>query len=179
MFRKTASHALFLLLNVCIACQAYASQPQTWGRVNMTGSIIETACAIDVASRDQTVEIGTLPLSHIARDGQGSTLAFSIKLVNCILAKNYNSLPDWHRFQLTFEGDEDSGSFSMKGDAQGIALQIVDGSGNVVKPGTQLPVVEIVPDEMRLNYFLRLVSNNQLLRVGEYSSTVKFKMDYH
>ncbi|CAI1542733.1 TPA: fimbrial protein [Serratia fonticola] len=179
MLQKITSYAIFLLLNVCIVLQVCASQPQGGGQVNMTGSIIETACAIDTDNRDQTIEMGTLPLSHIARDGQDIVLPFSIKLVNCVLARNDSLLTDWHHFQLTFDGDEDSGHFGIKGDAKGIALKIVDSGGNIARPGRQLPVADIVPNEMILNYSLQVVSNNQLLRVGDYTSTVKFKIDYY
>lgn len=42
-----------------------------WGRVNMQGAVIETACAIDTESRDQTIDMSIAPLSQIIRDGKG------------------------------------------------------------------------------------------------------------
>ncbi|WP_261446201.1 fimbrial protein [Serratia fonticola] len=179
MSRKKGGYPLFLLLSLCAAGPAWAAQPQGWGRVNMLGAIIETACAIDTRSRDQTINMGVLPIGQIARDGQGVIRPFSIRLVNCILVRNDKMLPDWRYFQITFDGHADTGLFSVSGAAKGIALQITDGQGHIATPGEPLPFGEITPSEMLLNYSLRLVSNRQVLRAGEYSSTIKFKMDYY
>jgi len=145
----------------------------------MVGEIIETACAIDTKSRDQTIEIGNLPISQIARDGQGEPHLFSIRLVNCELARQDTSLADWRHFQITFDGAADAGLFSIGGAAKGFALQLSDSHGNIATPGSPLPVGDISAKEMLLNYSLRVVSNHQLLQVGEYNSTVRFKMDYY
>lgn len=48
------------------------------GRVNMQGSIIDTACAIAVESREQTIDMGITPLSEIIRDGHGRTKNFPL-----------------------------------------------------------------------------------------------------
>jgi type 1 fimbria pilin len=179
MLRKAGGYTLFLLLSLCSAGKGWAKDPQGWGRVNMVGAIIETACAIDTSSRDQTINMGLVPISQIARDGQGLTRPFSIRLVNCILTRNDKTLPDWRHFQITFDGHADAGLFSVSGAAKGVALQIADDQGNIAMPCAPLPFGVIKPSEMLLNYSLRLVGNRQVLRAGEYNSTVKFKMDYY
>ncbi|WP_248006631.1 fimbrial protein [Serratia fonticola] len=179
MLRKIGGTALFMLLNIAFVGPVQSAQPQGWGRVNMAGAIIKTACAIGTLSQDQTINLGSLPASQIARDGQSGIRPFSIQLVNCILAREDKWLPNWQHFQITFEGDNDAGLFGIEGEAKGIALQITDSYGNIAIPGTPLPVGEIAANEMQLNYSLRLVSNHQSLHVGQYSSTVKFKMDYY
>ncbi|CAI1938643.1 TPA: fimbrial protein [Serratia fonticola] len=176
---KIAAAPLFLLLNICIVGQANSSQQQDWGQVKMVGAVSKAACAIDTLSRDQTINIGTLPTSQIARDGQGRMQPFSIRLVSCILTpKNRPSLERRH-FQITFDGRVDAGLFGVEGKAKGIALQLTDSKGNIVVPGVPLPVGEITAKEMILNYSLRVVANRQLLSAGEYTSAVKFKMDYY
>lgn len=179
MSLKIGALSLFLLVNLSVVSAAESSQTQGWGKVNMVGAIIETACAIDTMSRDQTINMGTLPISQIARDGQGLMRPFSIRLVNCVLARQNQSLPDWHYFQITFDGPAEAGLFGVEGDAKGVALQLTDSLGNIARPGAPLPLGEIATKDMLLNYSLRLVSNQQALRAGEYSSTVKFKMDYY
>lgn len=158
---------------------AEAVQSQGWGRVNMIGSIIEAACAIDVFSQDQTINIGILPINQIAQDGLSTKRSFSIQLISCILAKDNQPLPDLRHVQITFDGQADAGAFGVEGEAKGIALQITDSRGNIVMPGVPLPVGNITAKDMLLNYSIRLVKNHQLLHSGEYSSTVKFKMDYY
>ncbi|WP_426785551.1 fimbrial protein [Rahnella variigena] len=179
MSKKMGISALLILLNISVVGQVLASDPQGWGKVYMLGSIIETACAIDISSRDQTIDMGLMPVSVIAREGQSITRPFTIQLVNCTLAKNSKSQPEWQHFQVTFDGKPDAGLFSVHGEAQGIALQIADSQGNIALPGIALPKGEVQSGDMPLKYSLRLVSNNKLLRAGEYFSTVKFKMDYY
>lgn len=179
MSLKLAALSIFLFVNIFVVSAAEASEQQGWGKVNMVGAIIETACAIDTENRDQTINMGTLPISQIARDGQSLSKPFSIRLVNCVLTRRNASLPDWRYFKIAFDGHNDSGHFGVEGDAKGVALQLIDSQGNVVTPGSPLSVEEITSKEMLLKYSLRLVSNNQLLRAGQYTSTVKFKMDYY
>ncbi|MBU9828521.1 type 1 fimbrial protein [Rahnella sp. FC061912-K] len=170
---------LILLVNICIVNPVQSNQSQGWGQVNMVGAIIETACAIDTFSRDQTINMGSLPISYIARDGQGLIKPFSIRLVNCVLARQDTSLPDFRHFQISFDGSADAGLFGIDGAAKGVSLQLTDSQGNIAMPGVPLPAGQISAKEMLLNYSLRLVSNHQLLRAGEYTSTVKFKLDYY
>lgn len=150
-----------------------------WGRVNMQGTVIETACAIDTNSRDQTIDMSVLPLSQIIRDGRGGSRPFSIRLVNCVLDRIDKTLPKWQRFQVTFDGRVDNGLFGVDGAARGVALQLADSYGNIVMPGAPTPSLDITEGDRELNYSLRLVSNKQVLRSGEYTSTIKFKMDYY
>ncbi|CAI0696831.1 fimbrial protein [Serratia quinivorans] len=172
------SLAFCLLALLPVADGAYAASAG-WGRVNMQGAVIETACAIDTDSRDQTIDMSVLPLGQIIRDGQGLTQPFTINLVNCVLGKIDDKQPDWQRFQVTFDGREDNGLFGVEGRAKGIALQITDDAGNVASPGEPLPAVAILEGDRQLKYSLRLMGNNQVLRAGEYTSTVRFKMDYY
>ncbi|NTY86589.1 type 1 fimbrial protein [Serratia fonticola] len=158
---------------------AYSAPVEAWGRVNMQGAIIETACAIDTLSRDQTIEMGTLPLSQIARDGRGLPRLFTVHLVRCSLIRPNASLSNWRHFKITFDGRNDSGLFAVDGQAKGVAIEIIDDNGNVALPGSPLPASRILAGDMRLNYSLRLVSNQQVLRPGNYTSALRFKMDYY
>ncbi|MTD09191.1 type 1 fimbrial protein [Serratia sp. YC16] len=151
---------------------------QGWGRVNMQGAIIDTACAIAVESRYQTVDMDIVPIADIIRDGQSQTKPFVIELVNCTLERANNKLPDWKQFQVTFDGDAEGDLFGMRGEAAGIALQITDAAGNIATPGHPLPRGDIIPGDMRLNYALKLVANNHAPKAGDYFSAVRFKLDY-
>lgn len=145
----------------------------------MQGAVIETACAIDTDSRDQTIDISVMPLTKIIRDGQGLALPFTIRLVNCVLNRVDDNLTQWQRFQVTFDGRVDNGLFGVDGQAEGIALQLTDRHGNIIMPGNPTPLPDVVVSDRELNYFLRLVSNQKTLRSGEYTSTIRFKMDYY
>lgn len=179
MFPFFRAMTAFALLCLFLAEPAMGAMPPGWGRINMQGAIIETACAIDTGSRYQTIDMATLPFGQIIREGRGQSLAFRIHLVNCVLGRINPALPDWRRFQITFDGSPDTGGFGVSGAARGVALQITDERGYIATPGEALPAVNIMPGEMLLNYSLRLVGNQQVLRAGDYYSTVRFKLDYY
>ncbi|HBS6034008.1 fimbrial protein [Klebsiella aerogenes] len=168
--------ACFLLLTQEGMAAQLSDSLQGEGRVNMQGSIIDTACAIAVESREQTIDMGITPLSEIIRDGHGRTKKFSIELVNCVLERAGKE--DWKQFSVTFDGESDGGLFGVSGDASGIALQLIDSSGNVVVPGESLPLQNIIPGDLQLNYTMRLVANKNTLKSGDYFSSIRFKLDY-
>lgn len=147
-----------------------------WGRVNMQGAIIDTACAIDVNSREQTIDMEVLPLADIIRDGQGRSKPFSIDLVNCITARPGKD--SWKQFQVTFDGEPNGDLFGVRGDASGVALQITDINGNVATPGKAMSSINLAQGDRQLNYTLRLVANSQALKSGDYFSLIRFKLDY-
>ncbi|MGQ8776491.1 fimbrial protein [Serratia sp. NA_112.1] len=166
---------------LCLSPAVFISAPAAgnlagWGQVNMQGSIIDTACAIAVDSRDQSVDMGIIPLADIIRDGQGRSKPFSIDLVNCVLDRPGKE--GWKHFQVTFDGDPDGGLFGVRGGASGVGLQIADSLGNIVSPGKALPFIDIIPGSMQLNYSLKLVANNDVLTSGDYFSSLRFKVDY-
>ncbi|MER5117050.1 type 1 fimbrial protein [Serratia marcescens] len=156
---------------------AYISQGQ--GRVSMQGAINDSACAISSGSRVQSISMDISALSDIARDGQGKVTPFNIVLVNCILARQSSYLPEWKQFQVTFDGDADGDLFGIHGEATGVALKISDVAGNIAIPGKPLPPAEITPGDQQLNYAMTLIANQQPLKVGNYFSSVRFKMDYY
>ncbi|HHU0708007.1 MULTISPECIES: fimbrial protein [Serratia] len=147
-----------------------------WGRVNMHGAIIDTACAIAIDSREQTIDMGVLPLSDIIRDGQGRSQHFSIDLVDCITERPGKE--GWKKFQVTFDGESNGELFGVNGSASGVALQIIDANGNVATPSKAMPPMDIIPGNSQLNYVMRLVANGQTLTSGSYLSSIRFKLDY-
>lgn len=151
---------------------------QGWGQVNMQGAIIDTACAIAVESRDQTIDMGVVPLSDIRRDGYGKSRPVAIHLVNCVIDRTDAKLPDWKQFQVTFDGDAEGELFGVQGEASGVALKISDKAGNIATPGNPLPLRDLISTSMQLNYTLKLVSNSHTLKSGDYFSSIRFKLDY-
>ncbi|WP_241810702.1 fimbrial protein [Serratia sp. 14-2641] len=168
-----------LIAGSLFALSAMAAPTRGWGTIAMEGAIVETACAIDVGSQDQTVDMGVVPLGQIVRDGRGNTRPFTIQLVDCQLSAPTPAAPEWRYFQVTFDGPADRGLFAVNGDSRGIALRITDSRGNVARPGDRMPPGNIVPGSMGLNYFLDVMGNHEVLRAGAYQSTVRFKLNYY
>ncbi|MBC3252359.1 type 1 fimbrial protein [Serratia fonticola] len=171
--------ALIILscLYPCVFFSVHAADGLTgWGRVSMQGSIIDTACAIAVDSREQSIDMGVIPLADIIRDGQGYSKPFSIRLISCVLDRSNNE--SWKHFQVTFDGDPEGDLFGVHGGASGVGLQISDSLGNIASPGKALPLMEILPGDRQLNYSMKLVANNHALKSGDYFSSIRFKLDY-
>ncbi|TXE66630.1 fimbrial protein [Serratia nematodiphila] len=164
------------LLSPVLSSACAAGGLAGWGVVNMQGSIIDTACAIAVDSREQSIDMGVIPMADIIRDGQGRSKPFSIDLINCVLERPGKE--NWKNFQVTFDGDADGGLFGVHGGVSGVGLQISDDLGNIAFPGKALPIMDISPGDRQLKYSLKLVANNHAVKSGDYFSSIRFKLDY-
>ncbi|HGM6909406.1 TPA: fimbrial protein [Serratia marcescens] len=178
-FRVQEIKAVCLLPLLVFFTGQAISATQGQGRVNMQGAIIDTACAIATESREQIIAMGVTPVADIMRDGKGKEVPFSIELVNCVLERVDNNLPVWRQFQVTFDGRSEGEMFGVNGDVSGLAIKITDSTGNIARPGMPLPARDILSGNYRLNFSMALVSNKQVLKVGSYFSSVRFKMDYY
>ncbi|MFZ1874232.1 MAG: fimbrial protein [Chania sp.] len=154
-----------------------------WGnsRLNMNGAIVATACDIDTKSRDQTIDMGTLPFDQVVNNSQALARPFSIGLVNCALKHVGDNILGGQHFRVTFDGRNEDGRFGVDGEARGVALVLSDARGNEAVPGIELPEQTPVlqAKEMRLNYTARMVSNNQQLQTGTYTALVRYQLEYY
>lgn len=174
-----------LVVSPCILITLFMSQvlaaiPNSYDRglVMIQGAITRSPCAISAGDREQTIDMGTVPVGDIILNGQGNTRLFSIMLVNCKPERKPFGLQSWKQFQVTFDGNADGALYGLLGEANGVALQIIDGQGNIATPGIPLPLNDIAPGGSVLNYSMMLVANNKPLKAGRYSAFVQFKLDY-
>lgn len=175
---KAITGAALLLTSFLIPLPfAQAEKVQLLGLVSMNGSIVDSACAIDIGSYEQSVDMGILPVSAIRQQGHGPVHPFSIKLIGCQLVPIDGS--NWKTFSVTFDGASLGEWFTVSGEARGVALLLQDAQGNSIYPGKSMARQNIVQGEAVLNYGLRLVSDNKPLRPGEYQSAIRFKLDYY
>ncbi|HDI3023811.1 TPA: type 1 fimbrial protein [Cronobacter turicensis] len=148
------------------------------GRVNMQGSIVSKACDIAMESRYQSVEMPDESVSILRRTGEGIAQPFSIHLVDCTFNTGGADSAPWQFLQVTFDGADDNGLFQVTGEAGGVALEIASKSGEEIRPGQPLPYTEISSDDIKLDYELRLKLNKEALKPGDYSSIIKYRIDY-
>lgn len=168
-----------LCLTASVCGNACAGGSQQTKRANQRYSIAETPCGIDMGSSDQSVDMGAMPTERLAQLGEGAAQPMSIRLVGCNLQHFNAGLAYWRYFRLTVEGYNDQGLFGLDGRAHGVALKMVDPDGNITHPGEPLTPGQRLPMEQKLDYSLRLVSNHQALRSGDFHSTLRFRMDYY
>ena len=179
MIQKCFLMTSFLLVSLnLLSGTALASHEVVHGRVGMQGSIVDTACAIAMADRTQTIDMGTITTGKILHDGQGAGLVFHLGLVNCSLTPVDAGRPDWSRFQVTFDGPADGSLFAVQG-AEGVGLEISDESGHVAMPGQPMPAGALTPGGKILTYRIHLRSNSHQLRAGDFQVTIRFKVDYY
>lgn len=150
-----------------------------WGRVSMEGSITDTACTIDPGSLEQTIDMAILPIGQLVQNGVGDEHLFAIRLLDCTIVHPDPDKSNRQHFVVTFDGAVDGNNFAVNGEAKGVAMQIIDDKGIASIPGVASSEINIIPDEMKLNYALRLVGNGKTLRAGSYHSSVRFKLDYY
>lgn len=169
-----------LLMASLLSVAVMASPMKTdWGRVSMEGSIADTACAIDPGSLEQTIDMAILPIGQLVQNGVGNDHPFEIRLHDCTIAHADSSKSNQQHFTVTFDGTADGSNYAVYGEAEGVAMQIVDDKGIASIPGIASPEINIIPADMKLNYALRLVGNGKMLRAGTYHSSVRFTLDYY
>lgn len=166
----------FALSNVAFS----ADQNVGRGTTTMKGTIVDTPCAISPGDYYQAIELDTIPISQIVKDGKGPAKNFQIQLINCSLSPYDDRKPDWTKFSVTFDGNRTGEYlFDVTGSATGVALQIEDLSGNIATPGAAMAMGDLVAGGMTLNYAVRLSQTGEVLMSGNYSSYIRFKMDYY
>lgn len=167
---------LLLLVGAVIVLPAWGGS-----RLNINGAIVATACDIDTKSRDQTINMGTLPFDQVVNNSQALARPFSISLVSCALKHSNDNILGRQHFRVTFDGRNEDGRFGVDGEARGVALVLSDAQGNEAVPGVELPAQTPVlqAKEMRLNYTARMVSNSQPLQTGTYTVLVRYQLEYY
>ena len=168
-----------LFLITCLPLMAIAFT-HGHGRVQMQGTIIDTACAIAAGEEDQSISMGTLSVSELMKNGRGPSVPLTVRLVNCVLnGTDIRGIDHWKDVRITFAG-EAAGSrrFALRGDARGEALVIADSQGVEAEPGKPMPPVPIEPGNMALHYRLWLTGNNKKIRPGHLNTTIRYFMEY-
>lgn len=172
--------SLTMFINTCAAAQAQGD-----GVVTMGGEVIDSACGLEAATVDQTVDMNPEPIGRLLREGAGRLQPFELRLVNCSVTRPDPSrpgqtLPDWEHLRVTFDGPTDMGGrmFAAFGNSQGVAFFIEDITGQVSVPGQPMALYPLVDGDMTLHYRLRLVGNGVPLLAGAHRAAVRFKLEY-
>ncbi|KTC42819.1 type 1 fimbrial protein [Pseudomonas poae] len=179
----------FISLAVACSLMSFTSlglaSSQGEGLVTLGGQVMDSACGLELASRDQTIEMPPEPVGRLLRNTQGEAHPFELRLVNCSLSRPDPfrpgaSLPDWEHLRVMFDGASDMGgrAFALFGESQGVALDITDADGHGSVPGEPLPRKPLVEGDMTLHFTLRLVGNGRPMVVGPHRAAVRFKLEY-
>lgn len=178
MTRTTA-----VLVMLCALGQpACATEPSTSnapkGRVQLTGSIVDSACTLSMSSDSQTVTFKPTALNGLIHGNNASQQSLKLYIGDCLASTAQRNSDPSKRFKLTFEGDGEGQYFSMQGSAHGVALQIKDKEGKSVSPGMLLEHNFASSDLLMLSYSLTLVGTGHALEAGDYHATIKLSIQH-
>lgn len=167
------------LLMACLSGTALAAT-HGHGHVRMSGTILDTACAIATGDTDQSIELDTLSASDLLLEGRGRAVSFTVHLVNCVLnGDDVRGRDHWKDVRITFDGEpDDSHHFALKGQGRGEALAIADDTGHEAVPGEPMPATRLAQDSMALHYMMWLTANRHALQPGDFHTTVRYFMEY-
>ena len=147
-------------------------------KIHVTGSVIDTACSVDMDSIDQSVNLGTLPLSTVIDQAHQPDKKFSVRLDNCSLAR-HDGGNDFKGFSINFMGTGDDGMFLLSGKARGVALEIKDYNGQIIHPGIAVNTHKLENGNITMDYYINIISNGEKLNPGDYSGNIEYRLDYY
>ncbi|SDU99581.1 fimbrial protein [Pseudomonas mucidolens] len=148
------------------------------GRVQLAGSIVDSACTIRVGNESQTISFKPTVLSGLVSGDSTSQQPINIYVSDCTTYHALRSPLPPQLFKLSFEGETDGKHFGTQGTAQGIALQIKDEHGKLISPGMLLDHSMQSADILILNYYLTLVGSGHVLKAGDYHATIKLNIQH-
>ncbi len=103
------------------------------GVIHFKGEVVNAACAIDSESMNQTVELGQVRSSRLAKAGDlSSAVGFNIKLNDCDTNVSSNAAVAFLGTTVTSNDDTLALQSSAAGSAQNVGIQILDRTGVVL-----------------------------------------------
>jgi type 1 fimbria pilin len=149
------------------------------GRVQLSGSIVDTGCVMSVGNEGQTVVFQPAALHGLIHGDASFQRPLNILLSGCGgELDGQGQTSSLRALKLTFEGDSSGRYFDIQGVAQGVALQIKDSRGKLITPGMSLDGATRAVDAIELNYFLELVGTGSSLQAGNYHATIKLSIQH-
>lgn len=149
------------------------------GQLSMSGAIVATACDIDTASRDQTINMGTFTVEQITQDSSATTRPFGLRLMKCVLEYHNGRRLNGQHFRVTFSGRSEGEYFGLDDEGRGVVLVLTDSQGRTVTPDKPLPPQMLQPGETTLHYGVALKSLNSSVQSGAYTALVRYHLDYY
>ncbi|WP_447908316.1 fimbrial protein [Serratia fonticola] len=166
---------LLILFGGILSANAVALQQETT-RVNLNGVIIVPACAIAAEAQDQSIELGVVDETRMAKGAEPS-YPFSIRLIDCLTNQDNDTN---NTLAVTFMGQHEGSNpwFSLQGDNAGIGMQIKDPDGHIIQPGVSRSGYSLKSNDEHLHYSTSLVKTSGYFKAGKVNATLSFIIDY-
>nr|BFD44450.1 hypothetical protein FFPRI1PSEUD_59490 [Pseudomonas sp. FFPRI_1] len=180
MSRSMIVPGIAVFLGLCAQPQASAVEGEEWlkGRMHMSGSIFDAACAIRIDNQYQAIRMMPTPIHGLVNGEASTQQPLTISIINCGSSNARVNDSVFKSFALVFEGDGNGQYFITQGTAKGIAIQIKDQFGNLVIPGVPLKGNEVIARNRALNYSLTLAGSGSALNAGDYHATIRLRIHH-
>ncbi|EFE1030677.1 fimbrial protein [Escherichia coli O8:H8] len=144
------------------------------GVIHFKGEVVNAACAIDSESMNQTVELGQVRSSRLAKAGDlSSAVGFNIKLNDCDTNVSSNAAVAFLGTTVTSNDDTLALQSSAAGSAQNVGIQnsVIKISGRVLDYGCT-----VSSDSLNFTVDLQKNSARQFPTTGSTSPVVPFQI---
>lgn len=175
---KKRGNVLFFFIIQYLFIASALGKDAGHGKVKMSGSIIETACNIDINSRDQIIDFGMVTTGEMTRKNYSVSIPLIIKLINCSNDNIRNDSIKGRSFEITFEGRHRNDLFLDDVGEHGIGLAIYDRNYKKTLPGVPSHPEYHESEGNILKYYLSLEQDGKDMKPGEFSASIKYKIDY-
>lgn len=187
-FKISALSTLWLVLHT-LPFQAQAIDGMS-GVIEVSGSLHNSPCVLDMTSSYQTVDLNTVPRSELERPGdQASPVAFQLRFLDCQRASG--SLQSertgklvWSAYQPVVSvafiapADADDPRLVKVQGVTGMGLRITDALGRGVPLGTRGEPLFLAHGSDTLTWHVRSTRTSAALGNGAFRATVDFRLIY-
>ncbi len=183
----TAMSALLLTLH---AAQGQAEIQGMSGVLDISGSLINSPCVLDMASADQAVDLGNVPRSQLMRPGDmASPVVLQLRFVDCMRASG--SLLNertgnlvWSAYQPVVSvaflapSDKDDPRLVKVQGVTGMGLRLTDALGRDVRLGARGEPLFLAHGSDTLTWQVQPTRTATALSNGAFRARVDFRLIY-
>lgn len=187
-FKVTAFSTLWLVLQT-LPFQAQAIDGMS-GLIEVSGSLHNSPCVLDMSSYDQTVDLNTVPRGQLERPGdQASPVAFNLRFLDCQRASG--SLQNertgnlvWSAYQPVVSvafiapADVDDPRLVQVQGVTGMGLRITDALGRGVSLGARGEPLFLAHGSDTLTWYVQPTRTSAALGNGAFKAAMDFRLIY-
>ena len=182
--------ALSCLLMTLHAVQARAEIQGMSGVLDISGSLVNSPCVLDMASADQAVDLGSVPTSQLVRPGdQAPPHTFELRFVDCQrasgnLASERTGNLVWSAWQPVVSvaflapADADDPRLVKVQGVTGMGLRLTDSLGRGVRLGARGEPLYLAHGNDTLTWQVQPTRTGAPLSSGAFRATVDFRLIY-
>ena len=196
---------LCALLMAGMACSVQATSGRhdmsnvsgEYGNVRFHGRVFVSPCVLDMASRDQTIDLGDISASRFRQSGDRSDpVLVTLHLNGCLKGSGHtlkdfpgqtSELPELSHstvergVSMTLMAEsapENSDLGRIRGDVRGAGIRLLTERKPVDPPESTATHVILKPGDNAIHFLAALESFGQEVTAGEFNGLVRLKLEY-